>query len=145
MKKCKEETILSIWKVIHESISEWWQNLCRPTNSHWHFVRVKSPLHCVSLHLIPNIHDYFQPLFSPTSLLSSSTIAKGQTKSKWIFQADVSSKRNKRIQLYFYETSGWLVFVRIWEEIEDTKKTFRNQMTFMKRHGSSQQLTGRVM
>ena len=39
-------------------------------------------------------------------------------------------KMNKWILLYYYETSGWLVFVRILEEIEDTKKTFWNYLTF---------------
>ena len=39
-------------------------------------------------------------------------------------------KTNKWILLYYYETSGWLVFVRFFEEIEDTKKTFRNYPTF---------------
>ena len=49
---------------------------------------------------------------------------KGQTKSQWFFQADVSSK--KGMNEFYYETSGWLVFVCFLEEIEDTKKTFRN-------------------
>ena len=35
-------------------------------------------------------------------------------------------KRNERILLYYYETSGQLFFVCFLEEIEDTKKTFRN-------------------
>ena len=35
-------------------------------------------------------------------------------------------KTNERILLYYYETSGRLVFVRFLEEIEDTKKTIRN-------------------
>ena len=39
-------------------------------------------------------------------------------------------KTNKRILLYYYETSGRLDFVRFLEEIEDTKKTFRNYLTF---------------
>ena len=30
----------------------------------------------------------------------------------------------------YFDTSGWLVFVRFLEEIEDTKRTFRNQLTF---------------
>ena len=30
----------------------------------------------------------------------------------------------------FYDTSGWLVFVQFLEEIEDTKKTFQNYLTF---------------
>ena len=39
-------------------------------------------------------------------------------------------KANERILLYYYETSGRLVFVRFLEEIEDTKKIFRNYLTF---------------
>ena len=35
-------------------------------------------------------------------------------------------KTKERILLYYYETSSWLVSVRFLEEIEDTKKTFRN-------------------
>ena len=61
--------------------------------------------------------------------LKSRTITKGQKKSKWFFQAD----KKRTNEFYFtstYETSGWLVFVRILEEIEDTKKTFRNYLTF---------------
>ena len=40
---------------------------------------------------------------------------KGQTKSKWFFHADVSSKK----RLYYYDTSGRLVFVCFLEQIED--------------------------
>ena len=43
MKKRKDETYF-IWKVMHESISDWWKNSCRPTASQWYFVRVESPL-----------------------------------------------------------------------------------------------------
>ena len=39
-------------------------------------------------------------------------------------------KTNKQIRLYFYDTSGQLVFIHFLEEIEDTKKTFQNQLTF---------------
>ena len=56
--------------------------------------------------------------------LSMFGLDKGQTKSKQFFQANISSK--KRILLYYYETPGRLVFFRFLEEIEDTKKTFRN-------------------
>ena len=48
---------------------------------------------------------------------------KGQTKSKWFFQADVSSK--KRTNEFDFTTMR-LVFVRVLEEIDDTKKTFWN-------------------
>ena len=43
-------------------------------------------------------------------------------------------KTNERILLYYYETSGRLLFVRFLEEIEDTKKTFRNYLTFTNCH-----------
>ena len=48
--------------------------------------------------------------------------SKGQKKSKWFFQAE----KNEWILLYYYETSGRLVFIRFLEEIEATKKTFWN-------------------
>ena len=52
---------------------------------------------------------------------------KGQTKSKYFFQTDVSSKKQtKQIQLYYYDTSGWLVFDNFLEETEDSRKMFRN-------------------
>ena len=37
----------------------------------------------------------------------------------WFFR-----KTNGRIRLYYYDTSGWLVFVCCLEEIEDTKRHF---------------------
>ena len=45
---------------------------------------------------------------------------------KWCF----FQKMNKRIRLYYYYISGRLVFVCFLEAIEDTKKTFRNWLTF---------------
>ena len=53
--------------------------------------------------------------------------AKGQTNPKWYFEADVSSKKwtNK-----FDITTSRLVFVCFLEESEDTKKIFRNELTF---------------
>ena len=39
-------------------------------------------------------------------------------------------KPNGRIRLYYCDTSGRHVFIRFLEEIEDTKKTFRNYLTF---------------
>ena len=48
---------------------------------------------------------------------------KGQTNSKWFFQADVSPK--KRTNKFVFTTCR-LVFVCFLEESEDTKKTFRN-------------------
>ena len=42
------------------------------------------------------------------------------------FKPTFLPKTNKQIQLYYYDTSGWLVFARFLEEIEDTKKTVRN-------------------
>ena len=41
-----------------------------------------------------------------------------------------NERTNSTLLLYYYETSGRLVFVRFLEEIEDTKKTFRNYLTF---------------
>ena len=54
--------------------------------------------------------------------LSSWQLTKGQLISK--FQ-NSPKKRTKK-----YDTSGRLVFVRFLGEIEDTKKTFRNKLTF---------------
>ena len=39
-------------------------------------------------------------------------------------------KPNKRILLYYYKTSGRLLSIHFLEEIEDTKKTFQNYLTF---------------
>ena len=52
---------------------------------------------------------------------------KGQLISKWIFGViDFLQKTNEWIRLYYYDTSGRLVFVRFLEEINDPKKPFRN-------------------
>ena len=68
------------------------------------------------------MQNNFEAYFNPTH-----NVVKGQTNSKLFFQANVSSKKtNKRIRLYYFGTSGRLVFVWFLEEIEDTKKTFRN-------------------
>ena len=50
---------------------------------------------------------------------------KGQKKSKWFFPVNVSSNKqmNEQILIYYYETSGWLVWFPFYEE---TKKTFRS-------------------
>ena len=52
---------------------------------------------------------------------------KGQTNSKLFFPADISSK--KRTNKFGF-TTYQLVFVCFLEEIEDTEKTFRNELTF---------------
>ena len=39
---------------------------------------------------------------------------------------DFLQKTNKRIRLYYYDTSSRLAFDRFLEEIQDTKKSFRN-------------------
>ena len=43
---------------------------------------------------------------------------------------EIFQKMNEWIRLYYFDTSGRLVFVHFLEEIEDTKKTFRNYLTF---------------
>ena len=35
---------------------------------------------------------------------------------------DFLQKTNERIRLYYYDTSGWLVFVRFLEEIDGNKQ-----------------------
>ena len=39
---------------------------------------------------------------------------------------DFLQKMNEQIQLYYFDTLGWHVFVRFLEEIDDPKKPFRN-------------------
>ena len=57
--------------------------------------------------------------------------SKGQLISKGLFGIlNSSKKRTKKFDLIMYYTSGRLVFIRFLEEFEDTKKTFRNQLTF---------------
>ena len=54
-------------------------------------------------------------------------IAKGLTKSKWFFQADVSSKkRTNKFDFTTMITQVDLFSLCFLEEIEDIKKTFRN-------------------
>ena len=58
---------------------------------------------------------------------SSQMSAKGQLILKWFFGViDFLQKTNERIRLYYYDTSGRLVFVRFLEESDDPKKPFRN-------------------
>ena len=58
--------------------------------------------------------------------------AKGQLISKGLFGIlNSPKKRTKKFDFtYYYDTSGQLVFVRFLGEIEGTKKTFRNLLTF---------------
>ena len=52
---------------------------------------------------------------------------KGHLISKWFFGViDFLQKTNEQIRLYYYDTSGRLVFVRFLEEIDDPKEPFRN-------------------
>ena len=54
-------------------------------------------------------------------------MAKGQKKSKWFFQDDVSSKKwTNKFDFTTMVPQVDLFFVHFLEEIEDTKKTFRN-------------------
>ena len=60
-------------------------------------------------------------------------IAKGQLISnRLVGTYPEFSQKNER-KNSTYDTSGRLVFVRFLEEIEDTKKTFQNKLTFKKR------------
>ena len=48
---------------------------------------------------------------------------KGQLVSKWFFGVIIFlQKTNEQIWLYYYNTSGRLVFILFLEDIEDTKK-----------------------
>jgi hypothetical protein len=52
---------------------------------------------------------------------------KGQLISKWFLGSSISSKKmNEGIRLYYYDTSGRLVFVRFWRKIDNPKKSFWN-------------------
>ena len=59
--------------------------------------------------------------------------AKGQVISKCLFDVFNFYQKTKHIiRLYYYDTSGQLVFVCFLREIEDTKKTFQNYLAFKK-------------
>ena len=61
---------------------------------------------------------------------SEDKVQRSEKSQNDFFQVDISSK-NRTNEFYFTnETSGWLLFVHFLEEIEDTKKTFRNYLTF---------------
>ena len=62
---------------------------------------------------------------SKSRSVTKSQEIKGQTKSNF-FKPTFPPKNEWTNSTYYYETSVWLVFVRVLEEIEDTKKTFRN-------------------
>ena len=62
-----------------------------------------------------------------------SIAAKGQKKPKWFFQVEVSSKKQTN-EFYFTAMKPQVdlfSFFRFLEEIEDTKKTFQNYLTFI--------------
>ena len=59
-------------------------------------------------------------LISFCTVRSISAQTKGQTNSKWFFQAEVSYK--KRMNKFDFTTCRLDVFVRFLEESEDTKK-----------------------
>ena len=74
-----------------------------------------------------------QPQQSEDSLKSCPLVCniatKGQLISKELFgilESRFFQKKNQDIQINYYDTSGRLVFVRFFEEFEDTKKTFRS-------------------
>ena len=70
-------------------------------------------------------------VLEPFSVCFGEIPAKGQIISKWFLMSSISSKKtNEGIRLYYYDTPCRLVFVRFLEEIEDTKKPFRNYLTF---------------
>jgi hypothetical protein len=70
---------------------------------------------------------FFRFVFLAHRPLCQTSGAKGQLFSKGLFGIINSSKKaNQKIRFYYYDTSGGLVFVRFFGEIEDTKNTFRN-------------------
>ena len=60
----------------------------------------------------------------------------------WVI--DFLQKTNEQIRLYYYDTSGRLVFVRFLEEINDPKKPFRNLLTFRSTAKARKSLAGTV-
>ena len=55
------------------------------------------------------------------------SVFKGQLISKCLFDVfNFSQKTKDEIQLYYYATSGRLVFILFSEEIDDPEKPFRN-------------------
>ena len=106
--------------------------------------KLKLKAYCSINTIYTGIETFFQASARSTPVhLSSATRERlwarstGQTTTtassiKMIFQAEVSSKKtNKQIQFYYYETC----FCLFLEEIEDTKKIFRNYLTFSKNTG----------
>ena len=76
-------------------------------------------------------------------------VDKGQTKSKWFFQANISSKKtNEQIPLYYHDTPGWLVFVcffgRNWRHQKDILKltAFNNHNWFKVKNTDAQNYCG---
>ena len=64
-------------------------------------------------------------------IFKTNVFPKGQKQLKMIFSGRrFLQKMNERVLLYYYETSGWLIFIHFLEEIEDTKRTFWNHLTF---------------
>ena len=62
-------------------------------------------------------------------------LTKGQLISKWFFGViDFLQKTNERIRLYYYDTSGQLVFVCFLEKIEGTKKTITKLSDLYSKH-----------
>ena len=57
---------------------------------------------------------------------------KGQKSWNDFFNPTFPPKNKQMNSIYYYETSGWLVYINFLEEIEDTEKTFRNYLTFRK-------------
>ena len=71
------------------------------------------------------------PALNSCQFLNFSLWTKSQKKSKWFFQVDVSSK--KRTNEFYFTTMKPQVDLfsfGFFEGIEDTKKTFRNYLTF---------------
>ena len=76
-----------------------------------------------------NISNLFMHCFCESTLVWNNS--KGQLISKGVLMSLISSKKiNEGFRLYYYDTSNRLVFVRFLEESEDTKKPFRNYLTF---------------
>ena len=114
-KQCRPQ--LAIWVVSFHAL--WCQEL-------WNGSTPFQLKHRVIYYRVLTIKPLEDGDLEDCALFYACSLLKGQKKSKPVFQADVFSKKHERILLYYYETSDRLVFIHFLEEIEDTKKTFRN-------------------
>ena len=79
--------------------------------------------------IIPKGGQY-EIISAPSKIISNHCQVKVRQSRNDFFKPRILPKIEQRILLYYYDNPVWLVLVRFLEEIEDTKKTFRNWLTF---------------